>query len=67
MVTTVYGLTNDYESVYTLSPKDAVIAAFALHAMGNANSWEWCSRYSHLLVYGTCTVSCGDFVARLQL
>lgn len=51
---------NDY--TFTLAPRDAVIAAYALFTARTANSWEWESRFGHLAtqaVNGRWT--CGDW------
>lgn len=42
--TVVHCTRTDTEHLYTLSPRDAVLAAFALD-MGDANSWDWEARW----------------------
>lgn len=47
-MTTVYHLATDTEHVYSLPPREAVLAAFAL-SMGDANSWQWEWRWGHMV------------------
>lgn len=46
MTTTVFHTPSETEHVYTLPPREAVLAAFAL-SMGDANSWNWEKRWNH--------------------
>lgn len=48
--------------VYTCSPEDAVIAAYA-QARKDWSTWQYRERYGHLLERGRWTVLCGDFSA----
>lgn len=48
--------------IYTCSPEDAVIAAYA-QARNDFSTWDYQARYGHLLLRGKITVKCGDFVA----
>ena len=66
MKTTVYG-TNNYEAVYTLPPREAVLAAFALHTMGDPQSWEWRTKYGHLVKKSPQGWVCGNFWASDQI
>jgi hypothetical protein len=47
--------------VFTCSPEEAVIAAYA-QSRGNFNTWTY-GQYRSLLRYGRISVACGDFVA----
>lgn len=62
-VTTVYGV-KEYESTYTLPPREAVLAAFALHTMKDANSWDWEKKYAHIVKRSPHGWVAGDFWAR---
>ncbi|OGL47319.1 MAG: hypothetical protein A2W05_09765 [Candidatus Schekmanbacteria bacterium RBG_16_38_10] len=57
---TVLNLSNLTEQVYTCSPEEAVIAAYA-QSTGDFNTWDYDARYSRLLEWGEHCVLCGDF------
>ncbi len=65
MPVTVVNLANLTEQVYTCSPREAVIAAYA-QSLGDYSTWNYEARYGHLAVVGSSTVACGDFCALLQ-
>jgi hypothetical protein len=46
-----------------LTPREAVVCAHALLGCQNGNSWEWQTRYGHLVEEGARCVFCGDFGA----
>ena len=48
--------------IYTCSPEDAVIAAYA-QSHKDFSTWQYQERYGHLLLRGKFTVNCGDFSA----
>lgn len=50
------------EQVYTCSPKDAVISAYA-QSLNDWNTWQYSERYNHLVMETDNIVSCGDFTA----
>lgn len=47
--TTVFNASTGAEHSYTLPPRKAVLAAFAISTMGDANSWGWEKRFGHLV------------------
>lgn len=57
----VRNLVTGAEVTYTLPPRAALLACFAQHVMGNANSWEYEERYGHLVRESTLCFSCGDW------
>lgn len=59
---TVMNLITEEKQVYTCSPKQAVIAAYA-QSKGDWNTWQYDEHYGHLLEQGKQTVLCGDFGA----
>ena len=63
MAVTVVNLANpDSKLVYTCTPEEAVIAAYA-QAHGDYCTWDYATRYGHLVIRGERTVACGDFCA----
>lgn len=48
-MTIVHNATTLTEHSYTLPPRDAVLAAFALSTMRDANSLGWEKRFGHLV------------------
>lgn len=62
--TTVFNLaTGEYGPIYTLEPRDAVIAAHAQVDQRNFATWEYEALYGAMVVEGEHTVRCGDFSA----
>lgn len=57
---TVMNLKTTEKQVYTCSPRDAVIAAYA-QSLSNWNTWDYYKHYSHLVEEGNFTYLCGDF------
>jgi hypothetical protein len=65
-VTRTFNLaTGDWAGEYSCSPRDAVIAAHA-QSSGDFNTWDYETRYGHLVNQGAETVWCGSFSARLE-
>ena len=56
----VVNLSTRQELIYTCSPEDAVIAAYA-QERGDYNTWQYKERYGHLLEEGKHTFLCGDW------
>lgn len=66
MVTHVYNLGSNAEpQMYTLPPREAVLAAYA-QSLGDWNTWDYATKYGHLIEYGRVSVVCGDFSALLR-
>ena len=59
---TVMNLSTQEKLIYTCSPKQAVIAAYA-QSKGDYNTWNYEINYGHLLEEGKLTFLCGDFSA----
>jgi hypothetical protein len=53
---------SDWETTYSCSPREAVIAAHA-QSLRDWNTWDYETRYGHLVVEGVARVSCGAFYA----
>ena len=53
---------NSRPLIYTCSPEEAVIAAYA-QSKKDFSTWQYQERYGHLLLRGKLTVNCGDFSA----
>lgn len=62
MAVTVTNLSTCEKQVYTCSPKEAVIAAFA-QSKNDWSTWEYEKRYSEQVIESKKTVSCGNFCA----
>ena len=62
MLVRVLNLSTQQEQVYTCSPKEAVIAAYA-QSLGDWNTWDYAEKYSNLVMEGKVSFSCGDFAA----
>lgn len=62
--TIVYHLGTDEEVLFSLSPADAVVAAFELNR-GNANTWTWAKPADHPHYFRGVSGGhhCGDFSA----
>lgn len=60
---TVRDLRTGREQVYSCTPRQAVIAAFA-QDRGDWNTWDYETRYGHLVENGRWHFFCGDFAAR---
>jgi uncharacterized protein YutD len=57
---TVKNLATQEERVYTCSPDEAVLAAYA-QEHGDWNTWDYQDKYSKLLKKGQYTYLCGDW------
>ncbi len=64
MPVTVVNFATRNEQIYTCSPREAVVAAYA-QSLGDYNTWDYTTKYDHLVVVGSSTVACGDFCALL--
>lgn len=62
MSVTVMNLATTEKKVYTCSPEDAVVAAYA-QERNDFNTWQYSERYGHKLERGEHTVLCGDWSA----
>ena len=62
MTTTVMNLSNGSKQIYTCTPREAVIAAYAQSLM-DWNTWQYKERYSSLVIEGKLCLACGDFSA----
>ena len=51
--------------IASLSPREAVISAYATQTKKDFNTWTWKERYDHLVVEGKCSVACGDWCTKL--
>jgi len=58
----VVNLNTGDEQIYTCTPKEAVIAAYA-QSFNDWNTWDYEKRYEKFVVEGTVTFVCGDFYA----
>lgn len=59
---TVINLDTGEEQIYTCTPYEAVIGAFAREHR-DANSWDYKDRYRSMVILGSVTVSCGQWCA----
>ncbi len=50
-------------AVYTCTPREAVICAFAQLDRKDWNTWDYAAKYGHLVQEGKLSVLCGDFCA----
>jgi hypothetical protein len=57
---TVMNLSTLEKQIYTCSPKEAVIAAYA-QSQNDWNTWQYESRYSWLVEENEYTYICGNF------
>jgi len=57
----VLDLSTGASFLYTCSPEDAVIAAYAQNVRRDHNTADYRERYGHLLQHGKYSVSCGDY------
>lgn len=62
MRTRVLHLGKSGEQIFTCSPREAVIAAYA-QSLGDWNTWDYAEKYGDQVMSGKITVSCGDFVS----
>jgi hypothetical protein len=64
MAVTVMNLSTGEKQLYTCSPKEAVIAAYA-QSLGDYNTWDYNKKYNHLIRESPASlgISCGDFSA----
>lgn len=53
--------TEEYGEVYTCSPREAVIAAYA-QSKGDYNTWDYEKKYGEIVVETERTLLCGNFV-----
>jgi len=60
MVCAVINLITQEQQIYTCSPKEAVIAAYA-QSINDLNTWDYNKKYSHLLEEGKSSYLCGNF------
>lgn len=63
-MTVVYNASTGTEHSYTLPPREAVLAAFSISTMGDANSWGWEKRFGHLVKRTVHGWVAGDWFAR---
>jgi hypothetical protein len=61
---TAVNLSTGEERLYTCSPREAVVAAYAQERKDN-NTWQYAERYDHLVQQGRWHVFCGDWGVRL--
>ena len=59
---TVMNLSTGEKLIYTCSPREAVISAFA-QSKKDYNTWNYKESYDHLVEEGKLTFLCGDFSA----
>ena len=62
MACTVMNLSTGDKQVYTCTPKEAVIAAYA-QSFSDWNTWDYNKHYATFVKEGNDTVACGDFSA----
>ena len=62
MPVTVLNLATQKKQIYTCTPTEAVIAAYA-QARRDYNTWQYQEYYAHLVEHGAHVVLCGDFSA----
>ena len=63
-VTRVYDLrTGELRAIYTLSPEQAVICAYAQFEKKDFNTWQYTEKYSFRYGIAKASVSCGDYCA----
>lgn len=62
VVTLVFNLLTGDEKTYTLSSREAVMAAYAQEHK-DFNTWDYEERYGHLTLEGNSSISCGDWTA----
>ena len=60
MSCTVMNLLTGEKLIYTCSPKEAVVSAFA-QSKNDYNTWNYKENYDHLVEEGNLTFLCGDF------
>lgn len=60
MACIVVNLATQEEQIYTCSPKEAVIAAYA-QSLKDWNTWDYNNKYLTLVEEGKITWLCGDF------
>ena len=62
-MTTVMNLSNpEQKIIYTCTPREAVMAAYAQSKM-DWNTWQYAERYEHMITEGKLCLACGDFSA----
>lgn len=62
VMVTVLNLATGEEQVFSCSPREAVIAAYA-QSRGDFNTWDYEERYGAKVVRGRITWGLGDFAA----
>lgn len=60
--TTVMNLATREKQVYFCEPRKAVLAAYA-QSFNDYNTWNYETRYGHLVLEGKFCLACGDFSA----
>ena len=60
MTCIVVNLATQEEQIYTCSPKEAVIAAYA-QSLNDWNTWDYNNRYNKMVEEGKLTWLCGNF------
>lgn len=63
-MTTVYNVSTEQTLDYTLSPREAVMAAFAQETRKDFNTWDYEKRYGNLVRKSPHGWVCGDFWAK---
>lgn len=62
---TVMNLSDGSKQVYSCTPREAVIAAYA-QSWNDYNTWDYAKRYESLVSQSELCVTCGDFSAYLD-
>lgn len=62
MSVTVMELSTGDHQIFTCTPREAVISAYA-HARHDGNTWKYAGRYGYLVTETDLCVTCGDFSA----
>lgn len=62
MSVTVMELSTANTQIFTCTPREAVISAYA-HARHDGNTWQYADHYGHLVTETDLCVTCGDFSA----
>ena len=64
-VTEVHNLSTGKVQVYTCTPEQAVMAAYA-QSLNDWNTWDYGKRYGHLVKNAGHFVTCGDFTTQVR-
>lgn len=62
MSVTVLQLSTGDTQIFTCTPREAVLSAYA-HARRDGSTWDYEKRYGHLVTETDLVVTCGDFSA----